>query len=317
MIKMKKVAIVAYEACWAMSVYLAKDFFRIVSLLEQHQNHPQSYDVKILSNDGGHVCSSSGAVIVSEGHLDGAKYDIVIIPPIEGIQLSNMPSSSKVIIDWLSLQMKHSPIVISLSTAAYFLIATGKCDDKQWATHWAFTKQLKKLFSSAEFVIDKPYIRNDNIYATSTFEAGIDVLLAIVAKDKGDRFSQICATHLLVAEPHKLSPILPQYLEHDDLNVLAVQDWITLNSSKNIKIIDLAKKFNFSERNLKRRFLLAAGISINKYTQEIRLDKAKKLLLTTDKSVKEISLEVGYENDSFFTRLFKKNTGTTPSNWRQ
>ena len=104
---MKKIAIVAYEACWAMSVYLAKDFFRIVSLLEQHQNQPQSYDVKILSHDGGHVYSSSGAVITPEGTLDGTKYDIVIIPPIEGIQLTNMPASSQVITDWLSLQMKH------------------------------------------------------------------------------------------------------------------------------------------------------------------------------------------------------------------
>lgn len=314
---MKKIAIVAYEACWAMSVYLAKDFFRIVSLLEQHQNQPQSYDVKILSHDGGHVYSSSGAVITPEGTLDGTKYDIVIIPPIEGIQLTNMPASSQVITNWLSLQMKHSPIVLSLSTAAYFLAATGKCNNKQWATHWAFAKQLKKLFNRTEFVTEQPYVRNENIYTTSTFEAGIDVLLAIVAKDKGDQFSQKCATHLLVAEPHKLSPILPQSLEHDDLNVLAVQNWIVLNSSQNIKIIDLAKKFNFSERNLKRRFSLAAGTSINKYIQAVRLDKAKKLLLATDKSVKEISLEVGYENDSFFTRLFKKNTGTTPSKWRQ
>jgi len=314
---MKKVAIIAYEACWAMSVYLAKDFFRIVSLLEQHQNHPESYDVKILSNDGASVCSSSGSVIVPEGYLDKSKYDVVIIPPIEGIQLSNMPLSSQVIINWLSFQMKYSPIILSLSTATYFLAASGNCDDKQWATHWAFAKQLKKLFPNSKFATGKPYIRNDNIYTTSTFEAGIDVLLAIVARDKGDRFSQKCATHLLVSEPHKLSPILPQYLEHDDLNVLAVQDWIMLNYSQNIKIIDLANRFNFSERNLKRRFSLAVGTSINKYIQEVRLDKAKKLLLATNKSVKEISLEVGYENDSFFTRLFNKSTGTTPSNWRQ
>lgn len=314
---MQKVAIIACEACWAMSIYLAKDFFRIVSLLEQHQNHPQSYDVKILSSDGSKVCSSSGAVLVPEGKLDSAMYDVVIIPPIEGIQLSNMPSSSQIITDWLSLQMKHSPIVLSLSTAAYFLAATGSCDSKQLATHWAFAKQLKKLFSNVEFVTSKPYVRNNNIYTTSTFEAGIDVLLTIVAKDKGDRFSQKCATHLLVAEPHKLTPILPQYLEHNDFNVLAVQDWIALNSSQDIKIIALAKQFNFSERNLKRRFSLATGTSINKYIQEVRIDKAKKLLLATDKSVKQISLEVGYENDSFFTRLFKKSTGATPSLWRQ
>jgi YesN/AraC family two-component response regulator len=51
--------------------------------------------------------------------------------------------------------------------------------------------------------------------------------------------------------------------------------------------------------------------------QEVRIDKAKKLLLSTDKTVNEISINVGYENSSFFTRLFKKNTGLTPAKWRK
>ncbi|XQF93949.1 helix-turn-helix domain-containing protein (plasmid) [Pseudoalteromonas espejiana] len=58
-------------------------------------------------------------------------------------------------------------------------------------------------------------------------------------------------------------------------------------------------------RNLKRRFSQATGISINKYVQEVRIDKAKKQLLATDKTVNEISVDVGYENSSFFSRLFK------------
>jgi two-component system response regulator YesN len=50
--------------------------------------------------------------------------------------------------------------------------------------------------------------------------------------------------------------------------------------------------------------------------QEVRIDKAKKQLLATDKTVNEISEEVGYENSSFFSRLFKKSTGLTPAKWR-
>jgi AraC-like DNA-binding protein len=81
------------------------------------------------------------------------------------------------------------------------------------------------------------------------------------------------------------------------------------------RIADLAQQFNFSERNLKRCFQLATQISLNQYLQQVRVDKAKKLLLTTDMKIQQIAYEVGYENVSFFIRIFKKVTACTPTQW--
>jgi AraC-like DNA-binding protein len=81
------------------------------------------------------------------------------------------------------------------------------------------------------------------------------------------------------------------------------------------RIADLAQQFSFSERNLKRRFQLATQISPNQYLQQVRVDKAKKLLLTTDMKIQQIAYEVGYENVSFFIRIFKKVTACTPTQW--
>lgn len=71
-----------------------------------------------------------------------------------------------------------------------------------------------------------------------------------------------------------------------------------------------------SERTLKRRFLNATQLSPNVYLQKVRIDKAKKLLIATTLSVKEVAYEVGYENVSFFVRLFKSEVGHTPARWR-
>ncbi|WP_353936028.1 helix-turn-helix domain-containing protein [uncultured Acinetobacter sp.] len=77
----------------------------------------------------------------------------------------------------------------------------------------------------------------------------------------------------------------------------------------------MAQQFNFSERNLKRRFQLATQISPIQYLQQVRVDKAKKLLLITDMNIQQIAYEVGYENVSFFIRIFKKVTACTPTQW--
>lgn len=314
---MKNIAIIAYEGCWAVSVLLAKDFFTIVSLLDSHYLLPQSYNVEIVTTDGAPITSSSNSIVVADNSLSDKPYDLVIIPPIEGSKLKSMPSSSILIIEWLIPKINGSTSILSLSTGSYFLAATGELNKTAIATHWSLVKPLSKLFPDCQFINHKSYLKMGSIYTTGSFEAGISVLLEIVAKDKGDRFSQQCATHLLISDSGKLNFALPKYSSHRDEKISEVQDWIFNHSSSVITIVELAKYFNFSERNLKRRFTQATGISINRYVQEVRIDKAKKLLLSTDKTVNEISINVGYENSSFFTRLFKKNTGLTPAKWRK
>jgi len=313
---MKKVAIVAYEGCWAMSLFLAKDFFRIVTLLDTYYKLENIYDVEILTCSGEPITSSSNSIITPDNALTDQHYDLVIIPPIEGDRLHNMPLDADLIVKWLKPQILANTTILSLSTGSYFLAASGVLNKTMFATHWAFVHQLQNLFPDCQFTSHKSHLKTGNIYTTGSFEAGINVLLGIVAGDKGDHFSQRCATHLLISEPSKLSPILPHYHIHNDERVTEVQDWIDGHFQQVIRIVDLAKMFNFSERNLKRRFSQATDISINKYVQEVRVDKAKKLLLATEESIKNISFEVGYENDSFFSRLFKRKTGMTPSKWR-
>lgn len=314
---MKNIAIIAYEDCWAVSVFLAKDFFTIVSLLDSHYSLPQSYEVEIITTDGSAITSSSNSLVIADNSLSDKAYDLVIIPPIEGLKLKNMPLGTDLIIDWLKPKIHSSTSILSLSTGSYFLAATGQLNKTVIATHWSLVKPLSKLFPDCQFISHKSYLRTGNIYTTGSFEAGISVLLGIVAKDKGDRFSQQCATHLLISDSNKLNLILPQFNNHRDEKINEIQDWINNHSSGLITIHGLAKQFNFSERNLKRRFSQATGISINKYVQEVRIDKAKKQLLATDKTVSEISVDVGYENSSFFSRLFKKSTGLTPAKWRK
>ncbi|BED91263.1 AraC family transcriptional regulator [Pseudoalteromonas sp. MM1] len=314
---MKNIAIIAYEDCWAVSVFLAKDFFTIVSLLESHYSLPQSYEVEIITTDGSAITSSSNSLVIADNSLSDKAYDLVIIPPIEGSKLKNMPLGTDLIINWLKPKIHSSTSILSLSTGSYFLAATGQLNKTVIATHWSLVKPFSKLFPDCQFISHKSYLKTGNIYTTGSFEAGISVLLGIVAKDKGDRFSQQCATHLLISDSNKLNLILPQFNNHRDEKINEIQDWINNHSSGLITISELAKQFNFSERNLKRRFSQATGISINKYVQEVRIDKAKKQLLATDKTVNEISVDVGYENSSFFSRLFKKSTGLTPAKWRK
>jgi transcriptional regulator GlxA family with amidase domain len=71
-----------------------------------------------------------------------------------------------------------------------------------------------------------------------------------------------------------------------------------------------------SPRNFARRFTSATGEAPLAYLHRLRIDAARHLLETRRKSVAEVSLAVGYEDLSFFRRLFKRHTGAPPRAYR-
>lgn len=299
-----------------MSVMMLKDFFHVINLLSIRQSQAESYQVEILSLDGLAKTSASGPSIeVDDKVRRETTYDLVILPSFEGNRLIQIQEENDDLVDWLKSQIQQQTPILALTTAAYFLAATQQLQHVLLATHWAFLRELKRLFAQSSFTANRNYLQSEQIYTTGTLLGTFDALLGIVAQQKGDYFAQLCASHLLMHAPQELNPVLPNFRNHCDEAVLQVQDWLDANFSQENRIADLAKQFNFSERNLKRRFQLATQISPNQYLQQVRVDKAKKLLLTTEMNVQQIAYTVGYENVSFFIRVFNKITGCTPSQW--
>ncbi|MBV4458539.1 helix-turn-helix domain-containing protein [Pseudomonas sp. COR58] len=314
---MKRVAILSYDGCWAMGVFSVTDFFRIVALLEQHLGLTQRYAVDVLSADGAAVYAASGHKIQPDAAItDTGHYDLLVIPPIEGVRLAAGFTPEPHVLTWLAARREAGTHLLAMTTGVCFLAAAGFAQHQLLATHWAYARQLKKCYPASQFVTQQPFLQSGGIWSTGTLNGSFDALLEILAQERGDQFSQLCATHLLVSGPERLNPILPGHRNHCDELMLRLQGWIELHHAKTLTIERMAREVGLAERTLKRRFQQATQLSPNLYTQKVRIDKAKKLLLATDLSVKAIAYEVGYENVSFFVRLFKTHTEQTPAQWR-
>jgi AraC-like DNA-binding protein len=79
----------------------------------------------------------------------------------------------------------------------------------------------------------------------------------------------------------------------------------------------IADEFSISAVTLRRRFKAATGISIHRYVIQRRIEAAKSLLAGSDKTVKEIAAELGYSDEYFFSRQFKRIAGVSPVEYRK
>lgn len=80
---------------------------------------------------------------------------------------------------------------------------------------------------------------------------------------------------------------------------------------------DVAKFVNVSYHYFSKLFKQQTGMSFTDYLTDIRIEKSKEMLLKTQRSVKDISLEIGYNDPNYYSKIFKKLTGLTPSEFRE
>ena len=94
-------------------------------------------------------------------------------------------------------------------------------------------------------------------------------------------------------------------------------DYITLHIEEKLTLSDIASRIGYSDYYLSRKFKQETGVSINDYIKTAKTERAKTLLLSTDKSIQEISDMLSFGARSFFAQTFKDIVGVPPAQYRE
>ncbi len=106
-------------------------------------------------------------------------------------------------------------------------------------------------------------------------------------------------------------------VESDSRRVLKVKNFIAKNYMDEIRLATLAEIAGMSPSAFSRFFKLHTGRNLSDYIIEIRLGYASRMLVDTTKSVAEICYQSGFNNLSNFNRIFRKNKGCSPTEFRE
>lgn len=96
-----------------------------------------------------------------------------------------------------------------------------------------------------------------------------------------------------------------------------IMNYVHTHYNEDIDVYNMAHNLNISYSLLRRLFIEYTGENIMIYTNALRIEKARELLKTTDKSLQEIAVEIGYNTTQSFNRNFKRFEGITPGEYRK
>jgi len=129
-------------------------------------------------------------------------------------------------------------------------------------------------------------------------------------------YRQLRTETLLLLE--RMNAIYKEHYERVEADKIhQIKQFISEHSHKDISLNILAEKVDLSPIYISKMFKEKLGINYIDFLTECRIEKAKKLLNDPERSLKEITFEIGYHEPNYFSKVFKKMCGVSPKEYRK
>lgn len=126
-----------------------------------------------------------------------------------------------------------------------------------------------------------------------------------------------CIDNLKISLFEKRVSATEESKEQEERTIESITRYMQANLAKEMSLSVLADEFHLNAQYISQLFKNEIGVNFLVYLTSIRMEKAKKLLLSTSLSVAEVAEQSGYGDYRVFTKVFKKSEGITPSQYRR
>ena len=224
-------------------------------------------------------------------------------------------STTRKLLGWLRREARRGLIIGGLCTAAYPMAKAGLLDEKKATIHWENQDSFAEEFLEVELT-KTVFVCDGNRYTTAGGTSSIDLLLKIIADDHGEELANAVADQMIYSsirtdqDTQRLSVPTRIGVRHPKLS--KVIQMMEINIEEPISPSILAKDVGMSTRQLERLFRRYLDRSPKRYYMELRLQKARNLLMQTDMSVINVALACGFASPSHFSKCYRAHYDTTP-----
>lgn len=263
--------------------------------------------------------SYNGVNITPDASIQSEKqYDLIWIPSLI-LNPSGLFNTYKNVQRWLIKQFEKGADIVTVCTGAFLLAETGLLNGKQATTHWAYADLFMEKYPAVVLTPQLSVVENERIFCAAAGAAWHDMVMNILERQYGKKCAMETGKMFLLQYHHNgqkhLFQAQPQ--QHDDALIQSAERWLAAHLSEDNLISKVALTLEVTEATFSRRFKAALNTTPKSWIQSQRIAKAKDALELTNQSVEEISCLVGYQDSSFFRRLFKRETGLSPAQYRK
>jgi transcriptional regulator GlxA family with amidase domain len=224
---------------------------------------------------------------------------------------------------WLEECYAAGATLATACTGALILGEAGLLDGQDVTTHWGYCDALASRYPEARIHPNRALVisgEGQRLIMAGGGTSWFDLALFLIARFVGiDEAMRVARLHLIDWHHVGQQPFasLTRNRQADDAVIAKCQEWIARHYDQDSPVTAMARLSGLAERSFKRRFARATGMSPMEYVHTLRLEESKHMLETTDFPIEAVANQAGYEDASFFGRLFRRKVGLTPAQYRK
>ncbi|MGB3431199.1 GlxA family transcriptional regulator [Achromobacter sp.] len=288
-----------------------------LDIASTYQVSPQlpGYRIVVASMAGGMVRTSCGIVIFTEaigGHAAG-DIDTLVVP---GGGPPNDPPVPLDVVGWLRTAGPSARRVCAVCTGAFLVAEAGLAHRHRLTTHWKAASLLQDRYRDVQVEHDPIFVRDDALWSTAGFSAGVDMALALIEEDRGYSAAIEIAQLLVVflkrpaSQAQHSAPLASQSGASADFG--ALHAWMLNNLAADLSVEALAAQTNMTPRTFARRYVERVNRTPAKTVELFRVEAVNRRLGEAHLSLKQIARECGFSSEQQLRRAFIRHFGFPP-----
>jgi transcriptional regulator GlxA family with amidase domain len=210
--------------------------------------------------------------------------------------------------------------ICSVGTGSFLLAEAGLLHGQPATTHWNYFDQFARRYPEVQLKTRHLITQSGNIYCVGSVNSIADLMVHIAEEWFGSRIAR--------AIEHQFSPEIRRSFRaaayqgeadssHHDETIIEAQQWLQEHLGDSVSMAALASRLRLPTRTLNRRFRQATGLSPQSYLQRLRINHAKELLRHSNLGIAEIAWQLGLQDASYFSQLFRRHSGVSPLRYRE
>ncbi len=270
-----------------------------------------------VSPDGAAVEATSGARILADAQV-GQRLDCARLFVFAGGDPRRFTHAAT--FGWLRQLARAGCAIAGISGGPYVMARAGLLAGRRATIHWDHRALLAEEFP--EIALDRGlYVIDGPIITCAGGTAGLDLALALIARDHGTELAQRVGEWFIRTAPRDAAgPQRPSPDErHGTTNRIVLQAlaMIEANLDRPLSRVAIARACGRSLRQIERLFQVHLGQTMTAAMLALRLDSGAHRLRTTDASVTQVALDCGFVSAAHFSRRIRQRFGVPPSALRK